>query len=66
MISDVVLGKFEKHSRKIDDGPRLQLEILEALEKERLDVEEEAGIGTSEFCRPSRRCLLTTYQGRDR
>ncbi|KAF2645880.1 hypothetical protein P280DRAFT_476340 [Massarina eburnea CBS 473.64] len=44
MLLDLALDNFRPHTRTIEDGPAIQLEILEALARMQREVEVEAGV----------------------
>ncbi|KAF1950118.1 hypothetical protein CC80DRAFT_554581 [Byssothecium circinans] len=45
MLLDLAIDEFKPHTRTIEDGPQIQLEILEALAKVQQEAEMAAGIG---------------------
>ena len=49
MFLDLVSKNFEPHTRIVEDGPRIQLEILQALEKLQTEAEAAAGMTPSTF-----------------
>ena len=48
MLFDLAIGKFKPHTRTIEDGPAIMLEILESLEKVQKEAEAAASSSTSE------------------
>jgi hypothetical protein len=48
MLLDLATDNFKPHTRKIEDGPTIMLEIVEALEHIQKDVEATASRDSSE------------------
>lgn len=46
ILIDLVTGNFEPHTKTIDDGPSLQLEILQLLEKAQQEAIEAADMAS--------------------
>ncbi|KAF1839350.1 hypothetical protein BDW02DRAFT_563882 [Decorospora gaudefroyi] len=46
MMLDIITGDFVRNSRTVKDGPRIQLEIPQALEKVQLEAEEKDRVTT--------------------